>query len=46
MSNGYFWAINESVILLFKIKDNYKSFDESYFILYSDAQNLLTHYFQ
>ena len=46
MANGYFLAINESVILLFKIKDNYKSFDESYSILYTDAQNLLKHYFQ
>ena len=46
MVNGYFLAINESIILLFRIKDNYKNFDESYSILYTDAQNLLKHYFK
>ena len=45
ISNGYFLAINENVILLFRIKDSYKSFDESYAILYNDSQNLLKHYF-
>ena len=46
MVNGYFLAINESIILLFRIKDNYENFDESYSILYTDAQNLLKHYFK
>jgi hypothetical protein len=45
IEEGYFLALNEHVILLFKIKDNYKSFDESYSLLYNDSQNLLKHYF-
>ena len=45
MANGYFLAINESVILLFRIKEKYKSFDESYNILYNDSQALFKQYF-
>ena len=45
MEKGYFLALNEDVILLFRIKDKYKSFDESYSNLYNDSQNLLNHYF-
>lgn len=45
MENGYFLALNENVILLFKIKDNYKNYDESYSILNEDSQKLLEHYF-
>ena len=45
MENGYFLTINEKVILLFAIKDNYKQFDESYSLLYNDSENLLNHYF-
>jgi hypothetical protein len=45
MANGYFLAINESVILLFRIKEKYKSFVESYNILYNDSQALLKQYF-
>ena len=45
MGKGYFLALNEDVILLFKIKDKYKSFDESYSILYKDSQNLLNQNF-
>ena len=36
MIRGYFLALNEDVILLFKIKEKYKSFDESYSILYEE----------
>lgn len=46
MENGYFLCLNEDVILLFRIKDNYKSFDESYSILNTDSQNLLKRYFK
>ena len=46
MSKGYFLALNEDVILLFRIKDKYKSFDESYSILYDDSQKLFKHYFK
>ena len=45
MASGYFLAINESVILLFRIKEKYKSFVESYNILYNDSQALLKQYF-
>ena len=46
MENGYFLCLNEHVILLFRIKNNFKSFDESYSILYTDSQNLLKRYFK
>ena len=46
MENGYFLTLNENVILLFKIKENYKNYDESYSILYDDSQKLLDHYFK
>lgn len=46
MGNGYFLAINDNVILLFRIKEDYKNFDENYSRLYSDAQSLLNHYFK
>lgn len=45
MANGYFFSLNENVILLFRIKESYKNFDESYSTLYTDSQNLLMHYF-
>ena len=45
MENGYFLTLNENVILLFKIKKNYKNYVESYSILYDDSQKLLEHYF-
>ena len=45
MQNGYFLALNENVILLFKIKENYRSYDESYSILFEDSKKLLEHYF-
>ena len=45
MEKGYFLALTEDVILLFKIKDKFKSFDESYSFLYEDSQNLFKHYF-
>jgi hypothetical protein len=44
MASGYFLAINESVILLFRIKEKYKSF-VSYNILYNDSQDLFKQYF-
>ena len=46
MENGYFLALHENVILLFRIKDKYKSFDESYNILYEDSQNLFKQYLE
>ena len=45
MEEGYFLALNEHVILLFRIKENYKSFDESYNILYNESQNLFKKFF-
>ena len=45
MNKGYFLAINEYVILLFRIKEKYKSFDESYDTLYKESQNLFKQYF-
>ena len=46
MDKGYFLGLNEDVILLFRIKDKYKSFDESYSILYEDCKNLFKHFFK
>ena len=45
MEEGYFLSLNEYVILLFKIKDNYKSFDDNYWVVYNQSQNLLKKYF-
>ena len=45
IEEGYFLALNEHVILLFRIKENYKSFDESYNILYNESQNLFKKFF-
>lgn len=45
MKNGYYLAVNEYVILLFKIKDEYKNFDESYNELHSKCRKLLKGYF-
>lgn len=45
MEEGYFLTINDDIILLFRIKEKYKSFDESYSILYEDSQNLIKKYF-
>lgn len=41
MKEGYFLYINDYVILLFRIKDEFKSFDESYNILFKQSQNIL-----
>ena len=46
MEKGYFLALNEHVILLFKIKGNYKSYDESYITLNEESQKLLERYFK
>lgn len=46
MDKGYFLGLNEDVILLFRIKDKYKSFDESYSIVYEDCQNIFKHFFK
>ena len=46
MKEGYFLAINDYVILLFVIKEKYKSYDESYTILNEESQNLLKKYFK
>ena len=46
MKEGYFLAINDYVILLFVIKEQYKSYDESYNILNEESQNLLKKYFK
>ena len=45
MPKGYFLAVNEYVILLFRIKEKYKNFDESYNILRKKSQKLLGNYF-
>ena len=43
MPIGYFLAVNESVVLLFRIKDNYKNDNdnEAYDILYEKSQHIL-----
>lgn len=41
ISNGYFLAVSESVVLLFRIKDNYKNDNETYDILYEKSQHIL-----
>lgn len=46
MKEGYFLAINDYVILLFVIKENYKSYDESYTFLNEESQNLLRKFFK
>ena len=46
MDKGYFLGLNEDVILLFRIKDKYKSYDESYSILNKDCQNIFKHFFK
>lgn len=46
MKEGYFLAINDYVILLFVIKENYKSYDESYTFLNEESQNLLRRFFK
>ena len=46
MKEGYFLAINDYVILLFVIKEKYKSYEESYTILKEDSQNILKKYFK
>ena len=46
MKNGYFLAVNEYVILLFRIKEDFKNFDEAYNELYQKGQELLTFYFE
>jgi hypothetical protein len=46
MKEGYFLAINDYVILLFVIKEKFKSYEESYTILKEDSQNILKKYFK
>lgn len=46
MKNGYFLAVNEYVILLFRIKEDFKNFDEAYNELFQKGQELLTFYFE
>ena len=46
MKNGYFLALNEHVILLYKIKDEYKNFDEAYNELYNKCKKFMRHYFE
>ena len=41
MNNGYFLSINDSVILLFRIKDEFKFFDESYISLVDKSKEIL-----
>ena len=45
MEKGYFLAINEYVILLFRIKDKYKNFNESYNNLKKKCNKLLGDFF-
>ena len=45
MQKGYFLAVNEYIILLFKLKENYKNFDESYNDLKKKCKKLLDCYF-
>ena len=46
MKKGYFLVVNEYVILLFKIKDEYKSFEKSYDILSQKCKSFLEGYFE
>lgn len=46
MKEGYFLVINDYVILLFVIKEQYKSYDESYTILNEESQKLLKRFFK
>ena len=46
MKKGYFLAVNEYVILLFRIKDEYKNFDESYNTLSKRCKIFLDGYFE
>lgn len=45
MSKGYFLAVNEYIILLFKLKDKYKNFDESFNDLRKKCKKFLDCYF-
>ena len=45
MDKGYFLAVNEYVILLFKIKDEYKIFEKSYNDLNGKCKKLFNCYF-
>ena len=45
MNNGYFLSVNDNVILLFKIKDEFKSFDESYNSLVDKSKEILNNNF-
>ena len=45
MPKGYFLAVNEYIILLFKLKDKYKNFDESYNDLRKKCKKFLDCYF-
>ena len=45
MDKGYYLAVNEYVILLFKIKDEYKIFEKSYNDLNGKCKKLLDCYF-
>ena len=46
MKKGYFLVVNEYVILLFKIKDEYKNFEKSYDILSQKCKSFLEGYFE
>ena len=46
MNDGYLLDLNEDVILLFKLKEKYNNFDESYDQLISESQSLLEKYFK
>ena len=45
MPKGYFLAVNEYIILLFILKENYKNFDESYNDLKKKCKKFLDCYF-
>ena len=46
MKKGYFLAVNEYVILLFKIKDEYKNYEQSYNTLSKKCKTFLECYFE
>ena len=46
MKKGYFLAVNEYVILLFKIKDEYKNYEKSYNDLSKKCKTFLECYFE
>ena len=46
IKKGYFLAVNEFVILLFRIKEEYRNYEESYDNLDKKCKKILDKYFE